>query len=203
MTNARSDFSLTRIAPLAACGAGGLNAAFSELERDVAAWFERERTDTADRTARRGIDMRYVGQSHELTVPVKDGEFGDVDLEILAATFRREHERVYGYAPDAPAQVVTFRVTASARTTAPHVVGRERFGQAAPTAESRRRAYFAECGGFVDCPVYDRASLAREVRIDGPAILNQMDTTTIVLPDQRAEFDDGGCLILTFKKGGA
>ncbi len=199
MTDARSDFSLTRIAPLAACGAGGLNAAFSELERDVAAWFERERVDTADRTARRGIDMRYVGQSHELTVPVKDGEFDDAELEILAATFRREHERIYGYAPDAPAQVVTFRVTASARTAAPHVVGRERFGHEAATTKNRRHAYFTECGGFVDCPVYDRASLAREVRIDGPAILNQMDTTTIVLPDQRAEFDDSGCLILTFK----
>ena len=199
MTDARSDFSLTRIAPLAACGAAGLNAAFSELERDVAAWFERERVDAATRTTQRGIDMRYVGQSHELTVPVKDGEFRDADLDALAATFRGEHERVYGYAPDAPAQVVTFRVTACARTTTPNVIGRAPFGQAGATTRSRRRVYFKECGGFVDCPVYDRARLARDTRIDGPAIVHQMDTTTVVLPDQSAEFDDGGCLILTFK----
>src|SRR5262249_37789924 len=106
---------------------------------------------------------------------------------------------VYGYAPDAPAQVVTFRVTAYARTTTPQVVGRERFGEAAATTTCRRRAYFEERGGFVACPVYDRARLARHAPIDGPARLDQMDTPTIVLPDQRAEFDEGGCLILTFK----
>jgi len=199
MADARSDFSLTRIAPLAACGADGLNAAFSELERNVAAWFESEQVDPANRRTHRGIDMRYMGQSHELTVPAQDGNFRAADLQTLATAFRQEHERIYGYAPEAPAQVVTFRLIAYARTKTPPVVVRKPSGQAAATVKSMRRVYFKESGGFVDCRVYDRARLAPETRIDGPAILDQMDTTTVILPDQRAEFDDAGNLILTFR----
>src|SRR5438132_1529035 len=81
---ARSDFSLTRIAPFAKCGADGLNTTFAELERDVAPWFEREDVDRANRRTRRAIDMRYVGQSHELTVPVQDGAFCEADLRAIA-----------------------------------------------------------------------------------------------------------------------
>jgi len=130
---------------------------------------------------------------------VQDDDFREADLQTLAGAFRQEHERIYGYAPDAPAQVVTFRITAFAQTTTPPVVGGGFSGRAKAAIKSRRRVYFKESGGLVDCPVYDRAQLAYRTRIDGPAILDQMDTTTIVLPDQRAELDDGGCLILTFK----
>ena len=94
---------------------------------------------------------------------------------------------------------MTFRITAFAQTTTTPVGGGEFSGPAKAAIKSRRGVYFKERGGFVDCPVYDRVQLASKTRIDGPAILDQMDTTTLVLPDQRAELDEGGCLILTFK----
>src|SRR6185436_19384653 len=127
--------------------------------------------DTAHRRTQRGIDMRFVGQSHELTVAVQDDDFREADLQTLAGAFRQEHERIYGYAPDAPAQVVTFRITAFAQTTTPPVVGGGFSGRAKAAIKSRRRVYFKESGGLVDCPVYDRAQLAYRTRIDGPAIL--------------------------------
>jgi N-methylhydantoinase A len=199
MADVRSDFSLTRIAPLADCGAEGLNAAFSELERAAVDWFEREHVAVKDRGIRRGIDMRYLGQSHELTVPVQDGPFSTADLQAVTAAFRREHERMYGYAPDAPEQVVTLRIAATSHTATLPPLGHATFGRAGPVENTRRRVYFRECGGFVDCQVYDRACLPREARIDGPAILNQMDTTTVILPDQTASTDETGTMIITFK----
>jgi N-methylhydantoinase A len=105
---------------------------------------------------------------------------------------------MYGYAPDAPEQVVTFRVTATSRTATPLTLGRNT-SCAASVDKTRRRVYFKECGGFVDCWVYDRAGLTREARISGPAILNQMDSTTVILPDQTASIDETDSLIITFR----
>ena len=61
-----------------------------------------------------------------------------------------------------------------------------------------RQAYFQERRGFVECPVYDRDRVPLGTRFEGPAILEQMDTTTVVLPGQAASHDDKGNLILTF-----
>jgi N-methylhydantoinase A len=198
MADARSDFSLTRIASLAACGSDGLNQGFSQLERQASVWFERERIDPANRILRRGIDMRYIGQSHEITVPVQAETFYEADVKTVAATFRREHERLYGYAPEAPQQVVTFRVTAYAKTTAPLGTGPALPDRGEVGMTGQRRVYFREYGDFTDCPVYDRARLMRGSQIKGPAVINQLDTTTIILPDQTAEIDEIGCLLLTF-----
>lgn len=196
MADVRSDFSLTRIAPLAQCSAQDLNDAFARLERDAAQWFDQEQVEPERRALARAIDMRYLGQSHELTVAVPPEPFGEGDQEGIARAFRSEHERVYGYAPDAPAQVVTFRVTARARMETPPL--NETEPQATtPDQQGRRRVYFKD-RGFVDCPVHRRAALRPGMAIDGPAIIEQMDSTTVLLPGQRAEADAGNCLVLTF-----
>ena len=102
------------------------------------------------------------------------------------------------YAPDAPVQLVTFRVTALARVTAPPVVGAAGTGGDLRAAErGRRRVHFAELGGFVDCPIYAREGLPRGSDLEGPAILEQMDSTTVVLPGQVARSDEQGNLNLT------
>ena len=61
-----------------------------------------------------------------------------------------------------------------------------------------RRTYFAELGDYVDCPVYLRERLPREVKMSGPAIIEQMDATTVVLPGQSVQHDNCGMLVLSF-----
>ena len=204
VADVRSDFSLTRIFSLDADAApetaGAINAAFQEVARDAVGWFDREGVAPDDRAFERTIDMRYLGQSHELTVRAQAEDFADADLEGLTAAFRQEHERVYGYAPEAPVQLVTFRVTALAKIAAPAAIG----GDAAEAGldvrpEGTRRTWFQESGGFVDCPIYDRRRLASGATIEGPAILEQMDSTTVVLPRQKATADQNGLLILRFQ----
>jgi len=199
VADVRSDFSLTRIAGFDDAGAEGINAAFAEVEAQAHEWFETEGVETKRRSVRRAVDMRYLGQSHELTVPTQEAAFGPPDLSGLAAAFRQEHERVYGYAPDAPVQLVTFRVTALTRVTAPPVAGGEAMAKDLGAAQrGTRQAYFQERRRFVECPVYDRDRVPLGTRFEGPAILEQMDTTTVVLPGQAASHDDKGNLILTF-----
>ncbi|MDP6884460.1 MAG: hydantoinase/oxoprolinase family protein, partial [Rhodospirillales bacterium] len=198
VADVRSDFSLTRIAGLEDAGSHGINAAFSDVEGQALEWFEREGVESKRRSLRRAIDMRYLGQSHELTVPVQEAAFADSDLSGLLAAFRQEHERVYGYAPDASVQLVTFRVTALTRVAPPPVVGGQATAEDPDAAQpGARQVYFQERQGFVECPVYDRNRVPCGVEIEGPAIFEQMDTTTVVLPGQAASHDDKGNLILT------
>ena len=197
VTDVRSDFSLTRILDLADAGADAINATFAEVEADAARWFVREGVSSDARRAERAVDMRYAGQSHELTVPAQGTPFSPGDLDVLTAAFRCEHERVYGYATEEPVQIVTFRVVARTKLA----VASEPFsaspGAAVETARTgTRQVFFREAGGYVDCPVYARAGLGPGATLEGPAIVEQMDTTTVVLPGQDLDCDAHGNLLL-------
>ena len=200
VADVRSDFSLTRIAGLDDLGSAGINATFAAVGQRALEWLDREGVEPGERTLRRAIDMRYVGQSHEITVAVQEGEFSDPDLSTLTIAFREEHERVYGYAPEAPVQLVTFRVTALARVTAPPAARTSgaRDGLCA-AYRATRRVHFADLGGFVECPIYDRERIPPGADLEGPAILEQMDSTTVVLPGQIARGDGQGNLNLEFR----
>ncbi len=199
VADVRSDFSLTRMMNVDTSGPKDLNIVFAEVEAEATAWFDREQVDADKRRIERAIDMRYVGQSHELTVAVTGDKFTVNNLSTLLPAFREEHERVYGYAPDAPIQLVTYRVTARAGVTSPPSIGERGTAASLEAAVTgSRQTYFAESGGFVDCPVYDRDLVPPGAQIGGPAILEQMDTTTVVSPGQVADADNEGNLILTF-----
>jgi N-methylhydantoinase A len=195
----RADFSVTRIGGLEETGAAGLNAAFAELRELATAWFDKEAIPPDRRWMDHAVDMRYRGQSHELTVLAGDGDSDEAGLAALAEGFHREHERVYSYAPRGRVQIVTYRITASTpiggSTPAIAAVAP---GDTAVGPMGIRRGYFPALSGFVDCPVYDRARLALDAEITGPAIIEQMDTTTVVLPRQTARAGSTGSLLLSF-----
>ena len=197
VTDVRSDFSLTRILDLADARADAINATFAEIEADAARWFVREGIAADARRTERAVDMRYAGQSHELTVRTQGNPFSPGDLDVLSTAFRREHERVYGYATREPVQIVTFRVVARAKlavTSEPASASAGTGGASSRTGT--RRVFFREADGYVDCPVYDRAGLRPGAELEGPAIVEQMDTTTVVLPGQDLVCDSNGNLLL-------
>ena len=201
----RRDFSLTRIMELVEAGANGLNDVFEKLERDALSWLDAERIPREQRALLKGLDMRYLGQSHELRVNLPEGALKDgADFAKLADAFRAEHERMYGYAPDSAVEAVTFRMSALARLPKPSwrvSRGAGSISSGKPSPAGSRRAFFRKAGGFADTPVYRRADLPPGCIIDGPAIVEQIDTTTIVLPGQRAASDKHGNLVLSFEEG--
>ena len=106
----------------------------------------------------RQIDMRYVGQSYELTIPAGDG---------LLERFHAEHDRTYGFARRrSRSSCVSLRLTSVGRIAKPPLRALEPGGGAEP--KERRPVYFAEAGGYVDCPIYDRYALPAGAPFAGP-----------------------------------
>jgi N-methylhydantoinase A len=171
---------------------------FRVLAGRADAWFVEEAIEVAARRITRTVDMRYAGQNYELAIPLPDGPIGSASLEALAEGFAAAHQRMYGFVAESdPVQLVTFRVEAAG------IVPKATFEpqpDAGPDAISaiitRRDVWLPEAGGFVACPVYDRDRLRAGNRIAGPAIVEQMDATTVVLPGMVAWVESYMNLIL-------
>ena len=139
----------------------------------------------------RQIDLRYVGQSYELTIPEGDG---------LLERFHAEHDRTYGFsAPSEAVEVVSLRLTSIGRIAKPPVRKLEPGGPAEP--KERRPVYFAEAGDYVDCPIYDRYALAAGAAFAGPAVVEEFDSTTVVHPGFSVQ--RGRCRESDHREGGS
>ena len=190
MTDMLSDYARTRLTPLDNAESV-IAEEFSRLEAAATAWFDAEGIAPSDRAMLRRVDMRYAGQNFELSIPAGDPN-------TLRAKFEVEHERMYGYiAPEEPIQLVTFRIEATGRVPKSEirpVVGQEKFSPPAPTGH--RKVWMSEAGGWTKTALYDRASLSPGGLIKGPAIVEQMDSTTLILPGQTASIDAFGNIII-------
>jgi N-methylhydantoinase A len=185
-TDLKRDAAVTVMRRLDELDRGEIDSQFAQLEERGRAELEREGL-AGDRVEfLRQLDLRYVGQSYELTIPA-----GDDALE----RFHAEHERTYGFAaPSEPVELVSARLTSIGRIAKPPLRRLERGGKAEP--KERREVYFAEAGGFVDCPIYDRYSLSGGARFDGPAVVEEFDSTTVVHPGYSVSVDETGNLVI-------
>jgi N-methylhydantoinase A len=200
VTDMRSDYTRSKLMPVEAAEVEEVNAIFDDLAAQAHRWLDAEGIPADRRLLRRTVDMRYLGQNFELTVPVLDGRLDAAALDTLVHGFYQAHERTYGYyATDEPTQLVTFRL--EARGVVPHATLHEPAGATGDTAAApveTRQVYLGKAdGGFVSCPVYRRQALHPGHRLDGPAIIEQLDTTTLLLPGQQATIDTHGTLVIS------
>jgi N-methylhydantoinase A len=137
-------------------------------------------------------DMRYVGQSHELTVPLDGQRVTASTLSQVSKDFTASHERVYGHSdPEGQVEVISLRVTVILPQKAPLVRrtadGAHRAGQ--------RDVYLPEVGGYEAIPIVPRNAI--DGAFDGPAIVTQDDTTIVVRAGWRVRAAEaGGPLVL-------
>jgi N-methylhydantoinase A len=193
----RTDFSRTQYLPAVPDSLAAINRVFDDLEQSAAGWFDYEGIDDADRQTRRVADMRYVGQNYELSIPLPEGELDERSLDSLLDAFHEAHDQAYGFAAsDEPIQFVTLRLEATGATPTQEVATIASGGTAGDALVGQRHAYLPENGGWGDIPLYDRARLTAGVEMFGPAVVEQMDSTTLILPGQRAEVDRFGNLIV-------
>jgi len=184
LSDLRADFAITRRRVLRAGLLSDIADAFAELAARAEAWFDAEGIAAADRQITRAVDMRYVGQNYELSVALAAGPIAPATPDLLADGFAGAHQRAYGFvAEDDPVELVTFRVEAIGRVHEAKFQPDPEFGaDAAAAAIGERDVWLPEAGGLVRCPVYNRGELRAGNRIAGPAIVEQMDATTLVLP---------------------
>ncbi len=153
---------------------------------------------------RRQADMRYVGQGHEIRVPLPAGELGPHDTAAITAAFERVYRELYGrLGPPVPIELINWRVIASGPPPELRLQTSAGPSADAQTAlKGRRAAYFSELGGYHDTPVYDRYTLAPGARFDGPAIVEERESTVIVGPRGRCQVDEQRNLVITMNDEG-
>ncbi len=162
-----------------------LGAATVELEQAFVELEAQARAELASPSTQRRADLRYAGQSFELTVT------GDTPAELVDA-FHAEHERRYGHRiDDEPVELVSLRLVASVAGAGPRLI------EPAPTGEAVTgwRRLLLE-GGTVEAAVLDRAAMGRGSKVDGPAVVELPEATCLVRPGWAGEIDDAGTLIL-------
>ncbi|MEL6964855.1 MAG: hydantoinase/oxoprolinase family protein, partial [Pseudomonadota bacterium] len=191
LTDLQTNYARTRMRPLGEEALDVMEATYAELEAEAEAWFEREGIERTARQLRRSVDMRYAGQNYELDVAHPPGNLDSSTLKTLTRRFEDAHQRLYGYiASEEPIQLVTFRLEATGIVKKADVPShRPHSGDVNKAISGMRDVFLPEAGGFVSCPLYDRERLGHKHVIDGPAIINQMDSTTLLLPRQRARID--------------
>jgi N-methylhydantoinase A len=172
----------------------GLQAAAGTLQAELAEWLAQHGAGASAATYRHAADMRYVGQSYEIEVPMDPAWLAGGDADALLAAFHGAHERIYGHADrEAPAEIVNLRV--QLRAIRPKVPLAEIApGPVDPAPRESRRIWLD--GRPTTAGVFDRAALGRGARIAGPAIVEQPDTTVLVPGDYTGEVDKLGNLLL-------
>jgi N-methylhydantoinase A len=168
-------------------------ATLAELEAEARAWIALE----GDLIGASGIvvsfNMRYVAQAYELDINVPDDQLATLDGDALASLFHAEHERRYGFhEPNVAVQTATVRLGVIGRV-APITLPRAH--ATVPQPRGTREIWHG--GGKVTASLYARADIGAGARIEGPAIVEQLDTTIFILPNWVAMADPLGTLHLT------
>ena len=196
VADVRHDFVRTYVSRSGQANPDTLQEVYREMEAIGEKGLREDGIPVEKREFHRSADMRYVGQAYEVNVPVPGDRLTHSLVSNVLGRFHREHQRLFAHsAPGDPVEFVNLRLAAIGRTDAPDLPRVEVTKRMAPAAGTRR-VYFEEAGGFVDCPTYERAALALESRIEGPAIVEQLDCTTVIHPGQRLSVDEWGNLII-------
>jgi len=186
LVDVRHDLSAMFLAHLDSVDPQRLEEEFDRLERDARERLAAEDVPEEQMSIQRLVDMRYLGQWRSLTVPVSS----PADLGDAAERFHAEHERAYNYRRDeSPVEIYRLSVRAVGVTPKPQLRRHELNGSAPPEAASRP-VHFDATGTALDTPVYLRSQLAAGTTLTGPAVIDQLDSTTLVPPGWRAEVDE-------------
>ncbi len=187
----RRDFVRSLRRPLNAESAALLGQVFDELASEGNAWLDREGEQAGSRRIERGADMRYAGQAYELRVPLAADRR---DAASIAEAFHLEHERIYGFRDaETEVEIGTARLAMVGETAEMPQRGIAA-GTGTPARKGARPLF--RSGAWLDADVYDRTALGAGDTVAGPAIIEQDDTTTVVLPGWIARADRAGNLVL-------
>lgn len=161
---------------------------FVRLEREGLQRLEHEGVPADRMVLDRSISMRYAGQWRSLTVTAGSGEGF---LAEAVERFHEEHERDYSFRrDDTPVEIYQIGLRAIGTTPKPQFPQHTVQSTAVPAPSTHRSVFFDELGERVATPVYDRDDLRFGARIEGPAIISQLDSTTVVPPRTTAVIDE-------------
>ena len=197
MADLRHDLVRTVLQTSENLDAGRLSDLYATMDSEAYEQMAKEGIPKEEATLIRLADVRYLGQGFEIEVPVSSGSLGDKELDKVYDLFHDAHKRLYGYdQKGSQLEVVNIRVTALATLPQPGLEAAPLNGRTDPIDASAgtRDAYFS--GEWVSTALYDRSKLRPGDSVNGPAVVEQLDSTTVIWPAQTARVDEYGNLIL-------
>jgi len=161
-------------------------------------WLDSEAVHIVGRTLRGTADMRYLGQSYELNIDLPDPlPSGEEGVRQIAALFHDKHRKIYGFADDRT-RIEFHSIRVSAIGVMPKLTSHATEASVALIPPARRRIWLEETG-WCDIPVYQRSGMAENSVIAGPVIIEQSDTTTVVLSGWTLRKNSNGSLLIEKK----
>ena len=197
MADIRHDFVQTHMMSGDQITGESLGPLYAALEQSADDALDEDGISRDNWLCRRSADLRYVGQAYEVNVPVPNGVLDGAAIETTVQRFHELHRQLYAHNhPDKTVEFVSGRVAAIGLTSVPPLRKLERDGRAAAPRESRP-VYFEECEGFIDTDVFDRGALGPGSALTGPTIIEQVDSTIVIHPNQKASVDEFGNLLIS------
>ena len=175
-----------------------LNGMFADLEEQGTALLTDSGAVPDDITHTRSVDIRYIGQGHEVRVPVPGGLLSEKDQQALQQDFDQVYRSLYGRSgPDVGLEALTWRVVSAGPKPLIHRQPGEVRSLDRTALKGRRPAYFPEYAAFADTPVYDRYRLREGDQIKGPAIIEERESTAVIGPGGDIRVDSGFNLVVS------
>jgi N-methylhydantoinase A len=202
MADLRRDFVHTWFTPLAQAPFDEMEKIYSEMEQRGRAGVNHAHVALHEIAVTRGADMRYVGQEHAVSVELPIELFAARDIEGIKRRFDAVHETRYGYSsPGEAAEIVSLRGAVIGVMRKPPLETIEAGTPEPPAAAfgGDRLVYFSDAG-YVDTPTYSRSNLAAANRINGPALVEEYASTTVVYPGDVLHVDGFGNLVIDIRR---
>ncbi len=203
IADVKHDYIKSRLTPLSTLDANEFKRIFDALCKQGEQDLKAEGFADADISIQYALDIRYQGQGYDLKVPLSEADIKQPNTQTIREKFNQLHERLYGHAAnDGDAEIVNYRIESIGKLSPVKAISTDGEPQNTPaTPSGRRNTYFAAAGGSVECNIYQRADLVFGNKIEGPAIIEQEDSTTVVFPEQHAVVDRFLQIIMTRKEG--
>jgi N-methylhydantoinase A len=183
----RHDFVKTRIMKTTEMDLTIVGKIFSDLEEKGFNTLQTEGVARKDIIIEKSVDMRYVGQAYELNIPFASEEKSLPIPETLIRRFNESYKNYYGHStPEEPTEIINFRAAAIGKVKKPPILENKSLKEA--PLPSKGKVYFKETGSVI-CPFYDREDLSYGSKIQGPGIIEELTSTTVIPPDFEAEID--------------
>ncbi len=173
-----------------------VNTFLSDMEQDGYQFLNQSGIDKKDAIVERIVEMRYAGQGHEITIELPEGKLGADSISEIERRFKKEYEFRYNRSIEGMAlEMVTWRVVVQGPIPEMNV---KQFSTTASDVEAykgKRKVYFEETG-YLDCPVYDRYALKPNEKFDGPAIIEETESTTVIGINSTVQVDKDKNIII-------
>ena len=192
MSDVKHDYVRSKLAGLNELDLIEVNGLFAQLIEQAKADLRAEGFRDAEIRLDAFLDLRYAGQGYELTVPCPLPPLKKSDLDLMRQRFDTQHEQASGHkAETEPVELVSLRLISYGLVPQAKLSPAKATGRSVDEAKTgERKVYFGKQHGVLTCQIYTRDRLEPGHKISGPAVIEQLDTTTVIHPEQDGTVDD-------------